>query len=198
MWTLPNILTYIRIVFIPVIFYMLMCYETDPILATRYAFLVFVFMSITDFFDGKLARKLKQQSEIGRFLDPIADKLLIVACLIAMIQTKFLSWIETVPALIIILREIFVSGLRDYIAGYGSKIHVSKLAKYKTTLQMIGVGLLIWGFPFGKLKLGYARLNVYEHIYTLGQSILILAAFISIITAFDYLTVAFKLMKNNK
>jgi len=198
MWSLPNILTYIRIIFIPVIFYMLMVYESGPVIATRYAFVVFVFMSVTDFLDGKLARRFNLQSEIGRFLDPIADKLLIVACLIALIQTKFLSWIETVPALVIILREIFVSGLRDYIAGYNVKIHVSKLAKYKTTLQMISVGFLILGFPFGKLKLGYASLNVYEHVYTLGQSILILAAFISVITAFDYLMVAFKLMKSNK
>ena len=196
MWTIPNVLTYLRIVFIPIIFYMLMQYKNDPSIATTYAFFVFVFMSITDYLDGFLARKLKQQSDIGRFLDPIADKLLITSCLIAMIQTKFLGWIDILPSIVIILRDIFVSGLRDYIAGYGAKIHVSKLAKYKTTLQMLSVAILIWGFPFGKLS--YTAINIYEHIYTLGQSLLILAAFISVITALDYCKVAFSLMRNEK
>ncbi len=98
MWTLPNILTYARIAFIPVIFYMLMMYETNTDIATKQAFVVFVALAITDWLDGFLARKLNKQSEIGRFLDPIADKLLVVACLFAISQTKFISWMETTAA----------------------------------------------------------------------------------------------------
>ncbi len=197
MFSLPNILTYLRIVFIPVIFWMLMQYTDggNIVMATQYAFLLYVFLALTDFFDGYLSRKMNLTSEIGRFLDPIADKLLVVACLFALAQTKFLGVLETSLATVIILREVFVSGLREYVGGYGVKIHVTKLAKYKTTLQLIATGLLILGNPFGKFTIRYALINVPEHIYTAGVCVLALAAFITVITGLDYFRGALHVMR---
>ena len=141
LWALPNVLTYIRILIIPAIFCIL--YSKNEIYSNYVACFLFGFASITDYFDGYLSRKMKLTSEIGRFLDPIADKLLVATILIVLVQTKFIGIFETILASIIICREIFVSGLREYLGNFHTKMPVSRLAKWKTTAQLFAISFLL-------------------------------------------------------
>lgn len=126
LWALPNVLTYIRIVIIPVIFFLL--YSKKDIYSHYIACFIFMLAAVTDYLDGYLSRKMNLTSEIGRFLDPIADKLLVATILIVLVQTKFVSYFETILASVIICREIFVSGLREYLGNFHIKMPVSRLA----------------------------------------------------------------------
>lgn len=190
MWTIPNILTYLRILLIPVLFVMM--YDKDFIIANYYAAGVFAFAAITDFFDGYLSRKLNQYSEIGRFLDPIADKLIVCAALFALTQVKFMGMLETSLAVVIICREIFVSGLREYLGNLNIKVHVTKLAKWKTTSQLIALTLLILGAPNAMQR--FLIPDCLFNIYVLGQAFLIVSAMLTVITGAQYFTVALKHM----
>ena len=136
-WTFANILTYLRILIIPIIFYML--YSKDILYSNYISCGLFILASITDYLDGYISRKTKTTSEIGRFLDPIADKLLVSTVLIALVQTKFVGMLETIIATVIICREIFVSGLREYLGNFNTKMPVSKLAKWKTAIQLFAI-----------------------------------------------------------
>ena len=146
LWALPNVLTYIRILIIPVIFYLLYL-KNDEFWSHYVACGLFVGASITDYFDGYLSRRWNMTSEIGRFLDPIADKLLVATVLIVLVQTKFYCMMETILASVIICREIFVSGLREYLGNFHVKMPVSRLAKWKTTSQLFAITFLILGNP---------------------------------------------------
>src|SRR5215469_5887740 len=132
--TLPNLLTFSRIAVIPVVvaaFYL----QGDT--SHWLACILFTAACITDWLDGHFARRWKQQSEIGRFLDPIADKLLVAAALFMLAATARISTAAIFPALVILSREILVSGLREYLAGLRVRVPVSKLAKWKTAIQMV-------------------------------------------------------------
>lgn len=173
---LPNLLTIARIVAIPVI----VALAITPINALRWvALALFVIAAITDFFDGYLARTMKLVSPLGRMLDPIADKLLVGALLIALAWDGTFGAFDLIPAIAIMMREIFVSGLREYLGNEKIVVPVSKLAKYKTTLQLISLGvclaeplvsglqlasdLLLWGAALLTLWTGWSYWQVALH-----------------------------------
>lgn len=142
MWTIPNQITLFRIVLIPVfivVFYL-------PVSWNHFgAFVVFWFAAISDALDGYLARKLNQSSAFGAFIDPVADKLMVVAALVILIQDLQVWWIS-VSAILMIAREIFISALREFMSSRGKRddIAVSQMGKYKTAAQMLGIMGLIW------------------------------------------------------
>lgn len=196
MWSLPNILTYIRILIIPIIFYML--YSRNIIYSNYISCGLFVLASITDYLDGYISRKTKTTSEIGRFLDPIADKLLVTAVLIVLVQTKFIGKMETILATIIISREIFVSGLREYLGNFHIKMPVSKLAKWKTATQLFAISFLIFGNNY-KNQIYNSNWDIFLfNIYVAGVCLFLIASILTIWTGKQYMTIAFKYMKENK
>lgn len=138
--SLPNLLTILRILAIPVIAYLLLI---GGDMARYWAFAIYVLAAITDFFDGWLARQSNDISALGRMLDPIADKLLIAALIVVLAFDHSFTMLDLIPALAILIREVFVSGLREYLGSEGIIIHVSRLAKYKTTAQLIAIGCVI-------------------------------------------------------
>jgi CDP-diacylglycerol--glycerol-3-phosphate 3-phosphatidyltransferase len=138
--SLPNMLTVLRIVVIPAIVILTIA---DIGLFRWIAFGLFVLAAVTDFLDGFLARILRQTSPLGRMLDPIADKLLVGALIVAFAWDRTLSLFDLIPAIAILMREIFVPGLREYLGAKSIVLHVSWLAKFKTTAQLIAIGVLI-------------------------------------------------------
>lgn len=174
--SLPNILTYARIVAVPVLVACLFFTESD---AGRWsAFALFVVASITDWLDGYLARIWEQQSTLGRMLDPIADKLLVGAALLMLVYDKTISNLSIWAAVIILSREILVSGLREFLAELNVKIHVTQLAKWKTTFQFVALAVLLAGPAAEKIIPGATDLGIF---------ILWLAAILTLITGYDYL-----------
>lgn len=175
-FNIPNILTFSRILAIPVVVGLVFI---DPPIGNWLAFSVYASACITDFFDGYFARAWHQQSKLGRFLDPIADKLLVAAVLLMLVGIDRVSGLTVIPAAIILCREILVSGLREFLAGVHVSLPVSRLAKWKTTLQLIALGFLLVGEagpdfgPFTTLQIGTHGLWI--------------AAGITLITGLDYL-----------
>ncbi|MBL0318037.1 MAG: CDP-diacylglycerol--glycerol-3-phosphate 3-phosphatidyltransferase [Alphaproteobacteria bacterium] len=182
MKNLPNILTISRIALIPVI---IGSFYIDTAIANWVAATLFLFASITDYFDGMLARALSAQSLIGRFLDPIADKLLVSACIVMLVH---FNRADVIPALLIICREILVSGLREFLAGINVSVPVSKLSKIKTGVQMGAIFLLLLG----------NNGEVFERINHLGNIALWLAALLTILTGYAYLQSGLKHMANHE
>ena len=187
MLTLPNILTLSRILAVPIL--VLLLWRPTPI-DYLFTFVLYCVVGITDYFDGYLARAQGQISRLGQFLDPIADKIMIAAVLVMLISTRNSSGepvihsFHIIPALVILLREITVSGLREFLASLQVSMPVSKLAKYKTTLQLIALGALILsgGFP------------QQDWMQTVGLASLWLAAILTLITGYDYLRIGLKHM----
>ena len=156
-FSLPNVLTYARIAAVPVV---VLCFFVEGRLqstdAARWtAVAIFIIASITDFLDGYLARIWKQTSNIGRMLDPIADKLLVSACLLLLAADGTIAGWALWAAIIILCREILVSGLREYLASLKVSVPVSRLAKWKTTVQMFSIVFLLAG-PAGDKVLPHA------------------------------------------
>ena len=137
---IPNVLTLSRIAIIPVIALLAVL---DVAFFRWVALALFAAAAITDFLDGFLARVLGQTSPLGRMLDPIADKLLVGALLLALAWDGSFSLFDLIPATAILLREIFIAGLREYLGGQDIIMPVSQLAKYKTTLQLIALGIVL-------------------------------------------------------
>ncbi len=145
--SLPNLLTYARIAAIPVV---VACMYWQAILQgglwLRWvALAIFIAAAITDFFDGYLARSWDQQSKLGRMLDPIADKLLVASCLLMLAADDTIRGWSLFAAIIILCREILVSGLREYLAELRVSVPVTQLAKWKTTIQLVAIGFLLCG-----------------------------------------------------
>ena len=178
---LPNILTYTRIAAIPVVVGLF--FTGDPH-GSWLAFGFYVYACITDFFDGYLARAWHQQSALGRFLDPIADKLLVAGVLFALVGADRINSYEIIPAGIILGREILVSGLREFLTELRVGMPVSQLAKWKTAIQMLALGFLLVG-PNGPDFWGVSTLMI-------GVVGLWLAALLTLVTGFDYLYVGMK------
>ena len=170
---LSNILTLIRIIVIPVI--VICIYLKDPFFGWT-AFFLFCLASITDYFDGYLARIRNEITNFGTFLDPIADKLLVAAVILILTSKGVIADWETIPALIILLREITVSGLREYLAGIKISIPVTNVAKLKTLFQLCALALLI---------LSESLTNLIIIIY-LGKICLWFAGILTLYTAYDY------------
>jgi cardiolipin synthase (CMP-forming) len=139
-WNLPNILTLLRLLAAPGVALMFL-YFTRPI-ADWFALVLFISAAVTDWFDGYLARAWKQETKLGAMLDPIADKAMVVIALMVIIG--FSSWSPwlVLPTTLILFREVFVSGLREYLGDVAGTLKVTKLAKWKTTLQMIAIAVL--------------------------------------------------------
>lgn len=173
---LPNMLTMSRIVASVVVCVLLMM---GTAWGSWLALAAFIAACITDFFDGYLARAWRQQSSFGRFLDPIADKLLVASILLVLVGIDRLAAINILPAGIILWREILVSGLREHLAELNVGVPVTRLAKWKTTLQMIALGFLVLGEhgpEFGPLTT--------TDIGLIGVWV---AAILTLITGYDYL-----------
>jgi cardiolipin synthase len=177
---LPNILTLSRIAAIPVLV-LLVALKTPW--ADLAAASLFTAAAITDYFDGKLAREMLQLSDFGRMLDPIADKLLVGATLMALVGFGHLPGWGIYPAIVIMLREILVSGLREYLAEIRVGLPVTKLAKWKTGVQMTALGLLLLGATGAHIiGLGFLPMA------WIGGILLWSAALLTLITGWDYLT----------
>jgi cardiolipin synthase len=172
--SLPNLLTLFRVAAVPAIVGLL--YWPSG-LGSWLACGLFALAAITDFFDGYLARAMAQQSAFGRFLDPIADKLLVAAVLLMLAGTGRIDGLTLIPATVILCREILVSGLREFLAGLSVTVPVSELAKWKTTIQLVAIGILIVG------DAGPAAVPV----RTIGEFGLWVAAVLTIVTGYDYL-----------
>ncbi len=177
---LPNLLTYARIVMVPIV---VGCAIIDKDWSRWTALGFFVLAAVTDFFDGYLARAWEQQSHLGRMLDPIADKLLVAAVLLALTRTGMISGYSFWAALVILSREILVSGLREFLAELRVSVPVSQLAKWKTTIQMVALAFLIAG-PSGD--------KVIPSITEIGISLLWAAAILTLYTGYDYFRAGLK------
>jgi cardiolipin synthase (CMP-forming) len=174
--SLPNVLTYARIAAVPALVACLFLLKGDT--ARWAAFALFVAAAVTDWLDGYLARAWEQQSTLGRMLDPIADKLIVGAALMMLVHDNTISGITVWAAVIILCREILVSGLREFLAELQVKIHVTQLAKWKTAMQMVALAVLIAGPAADKIV---------PNITTFGLILLWVAALLTLWTGYDYL-----------
>jgi len=196
MLTLPNLLTLSRIVTVPVLVALLWW----PSWETGYlaAFAVYSLMGVTDYFDGYVARAQGTVSKLGVFLDPIADKIMVAAVILVLtaqgvLTGPYVGDMHVIAGLIILIREIAVSGLREFLGGIQVSVPVSRLAKWKTTLQIICLGALILGrgMPWWTVTLGNLTMNL---PHTVGLITLWGAAALTLITGWDYLRVGLKHM----
>lgn len=176
MFTIPNILTLSRMALLPLLIWMIYAGLFWP------AFVLYTLCAVTDFFDGYLARKLNAVSGFGTFLDPISDKIFVALLLITLVDTGPLSGIWIIPVLIIMTREFLVSGLREFLGPKDIKMPVTKLAKWKTTFQMLSLGFLIIApaLPF---------------MLEAGRLLILLAALITAWTGWLYLKAGYPALK---
>ena len=196
MLTLPNMLTLSRIFAIPLLAWFLWWpgWETGFLLA----FGLYCLMGITDYFDGYLARTSGTVSKLGIFLDPIADKIMVAAGILVLaaqgvLRGPYVGDMHVVAGLIILMREIAVSGLREFLGPLQVSVPVSRLAKWKTTFQMVALGALILGqgLPQWTTMIGAVEANI---PHTVGLATLWAAAVLTLITGWDYLRVGLKHM----
>ena len=176
---IPNYLTIGRIIIVPVfvISFYLPGFYGDVI-----PFALFVVASFTDFLDGLLARMYKEESKLGELLDPIADKIIVAAALILLVMDGTIKNYEVIAAIIILTREILISGLREFLAGGKVKLPVSNLSKAKTFLQMFAISALLTGETGNKI-INFQDYNA----QTIGIILLWLSAFLTLYTGYDYL-----------
>ncbi|MGB3721358.1 MAG: CDP-diacylglycerol--glycerol-3-phosphate 3-phosphatidyltransferase [Pacificimonas sp.] len=184
MYSLPNLLTLSRIVVVPVLILVMWQANWPGYLA---AFILYTVAGATDYLDGYLARSQGTVSKLGQFLDPIADKVMVVAAIVMLIENDIILGITTLAAMIILLREIVVSGLREFLGGVQVSVPVSKLAKWKTAFQMVSLGALIL-HGFSKAKMPYLP------SMEVGVICLWIAAVLTLITGWDYLRAGLKHM----
>ena len=196
MWTLPNILTLSRIVTVPVLAALLWWPQWR--LGYGVAFGVYCLMGITDYFDGYLARAQGTVSKLGQFLDPIADKIMIAAVILVLaaqgvLRGPYVGDMHVIAGLVILIREIAVSGLREFLGGLRVSIPVSQLAKWKTTFQLVSLGALILGqaLPGWTVEFGGIVANL---PHTVGLTTLWAAAALTVVTGWDYLRVGIRHM----
>ncbi|URW74373.1 CDP-diacylglycerol--glycerol-3-phosphate 3-phosphatidyltransferase [Sphingomonas donggukensis] len=187
MLTLPNVLTLSRIVAVPLLVALLWWPQWE--VGYALAFALYCLMGLTDYFDGYVARARGTVSKLGQFLDPIADKIMVAAVILMLVGTRFedraiITGVHLIPAMVILLREIMVSGLREFLGGIQVSIPVSRLAKWKTTLQLVALGALILA---GALPgLAFVKLT--------GLFALWGAAVLTLVTGWDYLRIGLKHM----
>lgn len=187
---IPNILTLMRLVAAPIVA-VIITISTEPLYALI-ALLLFAIASATDWLDGYLARKWESVSGFGRMLDPIADKLMVIIILAALMGTALASPLLAIPTIIIITREVMVSGLREFMAKQDFIVHVTLAAKMKTTIQLIALGFLIGTFIFEQGSI-YASLS-----YGTGMIGIWIAALITAQTGIAYFTNAMQFLNTQK
>ena len=179
MLNLPNILTLSRIAAIPLV---VACFWLNHGWAQWVSAGLFAIACVTDWFDGYFARRYHQISRFGRFLDPIADKLLVAAALVMLVNNGTLSGIHVLAALIILAREILVSGLREFLAELKIGVPVSQLAKWKTGAQMVAITVLLLGDAVPSI------------VTDVGKALIWVAAVLTLITGYDYLRTGLRYM----
>ena len=176
---IPNILTVGRILLVP---FFVLAFYLPGFYGDLTAFTLFVIASFTDFLDGMLARMLGEESKLGELLDPIADKIIVATALILLVMDGTIKHYEVIAAIIILTREILISGLREFLAKGQIKLPVSNLAKLKTFLQMVAIALLLTGETGNKI-LNFQDYNA----QTIGIILLWLSAFLTLYTGYEYL-----------
>ena len=196
MLTLPNLLTLSRIFTVPVLVALLWWPQWEAGYAMGFA--VYCLMGMTDYFDGYVARAQGAVSKLGVFLDPIADKIMVAAVILVLaaqgiMRGPYVGDMHVIAGLVILIREIAVSGLREFLGGLQVSMPVSKLAKWKTTFQLVSLGALILGqaLPGWTVDLGGLIANV---PHTVGLTTLWAAAALTVVTGWDYLRVGLKHM----
>jgi CDP-diacylglycerol--glycerol-3-phosphate 3-phosphatidyltransferase/cardiolipin synthase len=201
MLTLPNILTLSRILTVPLLAFLLWWSEWR--LGYGLAFVLYCLMGVTDYFDGYLARASGAVSRLGIFLDPIADKIMVAAVILVLtaqgyLRGPYVGDAHVIAGLIILVREIAVSGLREYLGTLQVSVPVSRLAKWKTTTQLMSLGALILGGalegPPCHSRLEYCGTFAHQWIHLVGLTTLWVAAILTLVTGWDYLRVGIKHM----
>ena len=176
---IPNILTIGRIILVP---FFVLAFYLPGFYGDLTAFALFVIASFTDFLDGMLARMMGEESKLGELLDPIADKIIVATALILLVMDGTIRHYEVIAAIIILTREILISGLREFLARGQIKLPVTNLAKLKTFLQMLAIALLLTGETGNKI-LNFQDYNA----QTIGIILLWLSAFLTLYTGYEYL-----------
>ena len=176
---IPNILTIGRIIIVP---FFVLAFYLPGFYGDLTAFVLFVIASFTDFLDGMLARMMGEESKLGELLDPIADKIIVATALILLVMSGTIKHYEVIAAIIILTREILISGLREFLARGQIKLPVTNLAKLKTFLQMVAISLLLTGETGNKI-LNFQDYNA----QTIGIILLWLSAFLTLYTGYEYL-----------
>ena len=176
---IPNILTIGRIIIVP---FFVLAFYLPGFYGDLTAFALFVIASFTDFLDGMLARMMGEESKLGELLDPIADKIIVATALILLVMSGTIKHYEVIAAIIILTREILISGLREFLARGQIKLPVTNLAKLKTFLQMVAIALLLTGETGNKI-LNFQDYNA----QTIGIILLWLSAFLTLYTGYEYL-----------
>ncbi len=180
-WNLPNLLTYGRMAAVPAVAGCL--FAPEDFRMRWLALAIFAVAGVTDFFDGYLARAWNQQSSLGRMLDPIADKLLVAASLLMLVADRAVTSWSIWAAIVILCREILVSGLREFLAELRVSVPVTRVAKWKTTAQLAAIGFLIAG-PAGETLL--------PGTIVIGIVLLWIAAVLTLYTGWDYMKAGFR------
>jgi cardiolipin synthase len=176
---IPNILTIGRIIIVP---FFVLAFYLPGFYGDLTACVLFVIASFTDFLDGMLARMMGEESKLGELLDPIADKIIVATALILLVMSGTIKHYEVIAAIIILTREILISGLREFLARGQIKLPVTNLAKLKTFLQMVAIALLLTG------ETGNRILNFQDYnAQTIGIIMLWLSAFLTLYTGYEYL-----------
>ena len=176
---IPNILTIGRIIIVPIF---VLTFFIPGFFGDLIPFFLFVFASFTDYLDGLLARLFKEESKLGELLDPIADKILVAAALILLVMNGTIKNYEVIAAIIILTREILISGLREFLAKGSITMQVTSLSKLKTFIQMLSIAILLTGESGNKV--------IYFQDYnaqTIGIILLWFSAFLTLYTGYDYL-----------
>jgi len=176
---IPNILTIGRIIIVP---FFVLAFYLPGFYGDLTACVLFVIASFTDFLDGMLARMMGEESKLGELLDPIADKIIVATALILLVMSGTIRHYEVIAAIIILTREILISGLREFLARGQIRLPVTNLAKLKTFLQMVAIALLLTGETGNKI-LNFQDYNA----QTIGIILLWLSAFLTLYTGYEYL-----------
>ena len=176
---IPNILTIGRIIIVPIF---VLTFFIPGFFGDLIPFFLFVLASFTDYLDGLLARLFKEESKLGELLDPIADKIIVATALILLVMSGTIKHYEVIATIIILTREILISGLREFLARGQIKLPVTNLAKLKTFLQMVAIALLLTGETGNKI-LNFQDYNA----QTIGIILLWLSAFLTLYTGYEYL-----------
>ncbi len=176
---IPNILTIGRIIIVPIF---VITFFIPGFFGDLIPFFLFVLASFTDYLDGLIARLFKEESKLGELLDPIADKILVAAALILLVMNGTIKNYEVVAAIIILTREILVSGLREFLAKGSIVMQVTSLSKLKTLIQMVSISILLTGDSGNKI-INFQDYNA----QTVGIILLWLSSFLTLYTGYDYL-----------
>ena len=175
---IPNILTIGRIILVPIL---IGTFYLPGAMGDWIPFFIFILASFTDFLDGLLARLYKEESKLGELLDPIADKIVVATALLLLVMNGTIHHYEVIAAIIILTREILISGLREFLAKSQVSMPVSGLAKFKTFIQMFAIAILLTGESGNKL-IDFQNYNA----HTIGIILLWLSAFLTLYTGYDY------------